>query len=66
MIDALAALSDPGSNAALSVAGKRYASRRANKLLAEDTTMSARQLVELLRTEVVSQISPKRDAQVYT
>lgn len=51
MIDSLAALTDPEFNAEMSVAGKRYAARRADELLAEDTTMSARQLVELLRAE---------------
>lgn len=51
MSDSLAALTDPQFNAEMSAAGKRYAARRAEELLAEHSTRSARQLVELLRTE---------------
>lgn len=54
-----AARTDPVLNAEMSVAGKRYAARRADEVLAEDPTRSARQLVELLRAEAVSQTSPK-------
>ncbi len=51
MSDPLAALTDPGFNAEMSAAGKRYAARHADELLAEDPARSAQQLVELLRGE---------------
>lgn len=51
MSDSLAALTDPQFNAEMSAAGKRYAARRADELLAEDPIRSAQQLVELLRSE---------------